>query len=115
MNSGTFIFLLSKNDKWVIIQLTISSNPFLCRISISTKSDYNKFASWLRHYATTRKVAGSIHYVIGFFNWPNLSSRTMALGSTQTLTEMSTTNLPRDKGRPAHKANNLTAIFEPIV
>jgi hypothetical protein len=30
----------------------------------------------------------------GFFNWPNPSSRTMALGSTQLLTEMSTRNLP---------------------
>jgi hypothetical protein len=28
--------------------------------------------------------------VIGFFNWPNPSSRIMALGSTQPLTEMST-------------------------
>jgi hypothetical protein len=30
----------------------------------------------------------------GFFNWPNPPSRTMALGSTQPLTEMSTRNLP---------------------
>jgi hypothetical protein len=29
-----------------------------------------------------------------FFNWPNPSSRTMARGSTQPLTEMSTRNLP---------------------
>jgi hypothetical protein len=29
-----------------------------------------------------------------FFNLPNCSSRTMALGSTQPLTEMSTRNLP---------------------
>jgi hypothetical protein len=29
-----------------------------------------------------------------FFNSPNPSSRTMALGSTQSLTEMSTRNLP---------------------
>jgi hypothetical protein len=29
-----------------------------------------------------------------FFNLPNPSSRTMALGSTQPLTEMSTRNLP---------------------
>jgi hypothetical protein len=29
-----------------------------------------------------------------FFNWPNPSSRTMALGSTQPLPEMSTRNLP---------------------
>jgi hypothetical protein len=38
----------------------------------------------------------------------------MALGSTQLLTEMSTRNLPVGKGRPARKADNLTAICEPI-
>jgi hypothetical protein len=31
------------------------------------------------------------------------------------LTEMSTRNPPGGKGRPAHKADNLTAICEPIV
>jgi hypothetical protein len=50
-----------------------------------------------------------------FFNLPNPFSRTMTLGSTQPLTEMSTRNLPRGKGRPAHKADNLIAIYEPIV
>jgi hypothetical protein len=50
-----------------------------------------------------------------FFKWPNPSGRTMALGSTQPLTEMSTRNIPGGKGRPAHKADNLTAICEPIV
>jgi hypothetical protein len=39
----------------------------------------------------------------------------MTLVSTQPLTEMSTRNLPRDKGRSAPKADNLTAICEPIV
>jgi hypothetical protein len=39
----------------------------------------------------------------------------MALGSTQPLTEMSTMNLPGGKGRPVRKADNLTAICEPIV
>jgi hypothetical protein len=39
----------------------------------------------------------------------------MALGSTQPLTEMSTRNLPGGKGRPVRGADNLTAIFEPIV
>jgi hypothetical protein len=49
----------------------------------------------MRHYATSRKVAGSIRgEIIGFFNWPNASSRTMALGLTQPLTEMSTSYLP---------------------
>jgi hypothetical protein len=35
--------------------------------------------------------------------------------STQPLTEMSTRNIPGGKGRPARKADNLTAICEPIV
>jgi hypothetical protein len=67
-------------------------------------------------YATSRKVAGSTHdEVIWFFNWPNPSSRTMALGSTQPLPEMSTRNLPGGKGSSARKADNLTAICGPIV
>jgi hypothetical protein len=39
----------------------------------------------------------------------------MALESTQPLTEMSTKNLPGVKGRPARKADIITAICEPIV
>jgi hypothetical protein len=39
----------------------------------------------------------------------------MVLGSTQPLTEMSTKDLSGDKGRPARKADNLTAICEPIL
>jgi hypothetical protein len=39
----------------------------------------------------------------------------MALESTQPLTDMSTRNLPGGKGRPARKADNLTAICEPII
>jgi hypothetical protein len=46
---------------------------------------------------------------------PNPSSRTMALGSTQPLTEMSTRNLPTGKVRTARKVDNLTAICEPTV
>jgi hypothetical protein len=49
-----------------------------------------------------------------FFNWPNPSSRTMVLGSTQPLTEMSTRNHPGIKAQPAHKAD-VIAICEPIV
>jgi hypothetical protein len=50
-------------------------------------------AQWLRHYATNRKVAGSIpDGVIGIFHLYNPSGRTMALGSTHSLTEMSTRN-----------------------
>jgi hypothetical protein len=39
----------------------------------------------------------------------------MAPGSTQPLTEMSTRNLLEGKGQPERKADNLTAICEPIV
>jgi hypothetical protein len=34
----------------------------------------------------------------------------MALGATQPLSEISTRDLPGDKGRPARKAYNLTAV-----
>jgi hypothetical protein len=62
------------------------------------------------------KVAGLIYdEVIGFSHWPNPSSRTMTLGSTEPLTEMSTWNLPGGKGQPARKADNLVAIYEPAV
>jgi hypothetical protein len=58
-----------------------------------------------RHYATNRQVAGLIpNEVTGFFNLPKPSSRTMALGSTQPLTEMSTRNLPGGEGRSTYKA-----------
>jgi hypothetical protein len=49
---------------------------------------------------------------VDFFNLPNPSSCTMALGSTQPLTEMSTRNLPGVKKRPARRADNLATIYE---
>jgi hypothetical protein len=51
-------------------------------------------AQWLRYCATNRKVAGSIpDGVIGNFHWYNHSDHTMALGSNQPLTEMSTRSI----------------------
>jgi hypothetical protein len=71
------------------------------------------------HYATNRKVADSSPDEVDFFppNWPNPSSRTMVLESTQPLTEMNTRTLPGvgGKERPECKADNLTTIYEPIV
>jgi hypothetical protein len=65
--------------------------------------------------ATSRKVAGSgPDEVDFFFNLPKHSSRTMALGSTQLLTEMSTRYLPGGKRRPERKTDNI-AIRELIV
>jgi hypothetical protein len=53
-----------------------------------------RWRSWLRHCATSRRVANSIpDYVIGKFHWHNPSGRTMALGLTQPLIEMSTRNI----------------------
>jgi hypothetical protein len=51
-------------------------------------------AQWLSYCATNRNVAGSIpDGVIGIFHWHNPSDRTMALGSTQPVTEMSTRSI----------------------
>ena len=59
-----------------------------------------RWHSWLRHCTTSRKVAGSIlDGVIGIFHWHNSSGRTMALESTQPLTEMSTRNISWGRGR----------------
>jgi hypothetical protein len=56
-------------------------------------------AQRLRYCATNRKVAGSIpDGVVGFFHRHNPSDRTMALGSTQPLTEMSTRSISWGKG-----------------
>ena len=50
--------------------------------------------SWLRHCATNRKVVGTIpHGVTGIFHWHKPSNCTMALGTTQPLTEMSTSSI----------------------
>jgi hypothetical protein len=57
--------------------------------------------SWLGHYATSRKFTSLNPGLGGFFKLPYPSSRIIALGSTQPLTEMSTRNLlgiKRDQG-----------------
>ena len=54
-----------------------------------------RWRSWLRHCATSRKVAGSItEGVTGIFHWHYPSGRVMDLGSTQPLTAMNTRNIP---------------------
>jgi hypothetical protein len=64
------------------------------RMILSEQTDVARWRSWLRHCATSRNVAGSIpDGVIGIFHWHHRFSRTMALGSTQPLTEMSTRNI----------------------
>jgi len=71
-----------------------------------------RWRSWLRHCATNRKVAGSIpDGVIGIFHWHNPSGRTMTLGLTQPLTEVSTRNISWGKRRPVRRADNITTFM----
>jgi hypothetical protein len=72
---------------------------------------------WLRRYAKSRKVAGlSPNEVTEMLsNLPNHSSHAIALEFTQPLTEMSTWNFPGGEAWLVHKADNSTAICEPIV
>ena len=61
------------------------------------QNPFTRWCSWLRHYATSRKVARSIlGGAIGIFHWHNPSGRTLVLGATQLLTEMSTRNISRE-------------------
>jgi hypothetical protein len=73
-----------------------------------------RWRKWLRHYAKSRKVASSIpDGVTENFHWHNSSGRTMALGSTQPLTEMSTKNTSWGGGGrwPVRRADNLTTFM----
>jgi hypothetical protein len=55
--------------------------------------------------------------VIEFFfsTLPNPSGHTMALGSTQPLTEMSTRRSLWGKARSARRTDNVTTIYDPSV
>jgi hypothetical protein len=54
------------------------------------KPFYSLMGDQYRYCATRRKVAGSIpDGVTGIFDWHNPSGRTLALGLTKPLTEMS--------------------------
>ena len=48
-----------------------------------------RWRTWLRHCVTSRKIVG----LSGIFHWHNPYGRSVALGSTQPLTEMSTWNI----------------------
>jgi hypothetical protein len=52
---------------------------------------------------------------VNFFNLLSPTSLSMPLRSIQPLRDMSTRNVPGDKGRPAHKTDNFTGICEPTV
>jgi hypothetical protein len=68
-------------------------NKFSQMIIIIMNTPLNRCTRWrsrLGHCVTSRKVAGSIpDYIVEIFHWNNPSGRTLALGLTQPLTEMS--------------------------
>ena len=71
-----------------------------------------QWCSWLWHCAANWKVTGSIPYgVIGIFHWYNPSGRTLALGLTHPLTEMSTRNISWGCRRPVLRADKLTTLM----
>ena len=80
----------------VSLNVWVESIKWSCTWLQTTTSDYIKkqlVSPFQRHRATSRKVVGSIpDGAIAIFHWHNPSDRTMALGSTQSLTEMSTRN-----------------------
>jgi hypothetical protein len=78
------LFVLHPHAFWLCCLIYI----YIIHMYSYFKPKGTRSRSWLSHYATSRKVAVSIH--TGFFNWPNTSS----LGSTQPLTEMSNRNFP---------------------
>jgi hypothetical protein len=80
--------------------------------TVPNKAGYSIFGgtrwcSWFRHCATSRKVAGDI----GILHWHNPSDRTMVLGSTQSLTEMSTRGISWRQMRPVPRADNFNTIL----
>jgi hypothetical protein len=88
--NGVLVLIL-----WVLLFFPLPR--FLCSLHLRIRiSMYNtpRWRSWLRYCSTTRKVAGSIpDSATGIYHWHNPFGRTMALGSTQPLTEMSTRSI----------------------
>jgi hypothetical protein len=74
-------------------------NAFICShysnlVFSQSLRDTLLVAQWLRHCVTNRKVAGSIpDGDTGIFHWHNAPGRSMALGSTQPLKQMSTRSI----------------------
>jgi hypothetical protein len=96
-----------------------------CTFHVNAKGDNEYPISPTGNYQTdqnTQKLLVTIIRCFGHpmnslnsFNLPNPSSRTMTLGFTLPIKEMTTRNLSGGKAQPASKADNLAAICEPIV
>ena len=86
---STYSTLFPRRDRFRLTSTDISIISLAYIIILGTA-----VAQWLRCCATSPKVAGSIpDIVIGMFHWHNPSDRTLALRSTQPLTEVSTRSI----------------------
>jgi hypothetical protein len=73
-------------------QSYVNSYPLFSKIIMHTVTRVTQWHCWLRHCATSWKVAVLIaNGVTGIFHWHNPYGCTVALGFTHSLTEMSTT------------------------
>jgi hypothetical protein len=76
----TYGYIVDNSTKYFVGLQQCKVGPLL-NFCDSTGHWGTRWRSWLRHCATSRKVAGSISDgVIGIFHWHNHSSRTMTLG-----------------------------------
>ena len=74
--------------------VTAFGNKLKLFIKSHFRSLDTRWRSWLRHFATSRKVACSIpDGVIGIYHWHNPTGLIMTLEYTQPLTETSTQNI----------------------
>ena len=86
----TIYYRIFRSIHNLLMRVTRGLMNFICYVWILRTA----VARWLRCCVTNRKVAGSIpDGVIRIFHWHSPSDRTMALGSTQPLTEMSTRSI----------------------
>jgi hypothetical protein len=76
----------------LVVILTLELNDVIILAVLHVRE--MRWRIWLRHCTTSWKDADSIpDDVIEIFHWHNPSGRTVALGLTQSLTEMSTRNI----------------------
>jgi hypothetical protein len=126
----TWLSMLMKGKRhmnnWITWKIQVSSvtgRPrWLLNVEIYIwKCMHNvQFATYPRNIMTYEKMYCilNVWFVldeVDFFNLLNPSSFTMAPGSTQPVTEMSTRNPPGGKKRLVHTADNLATIYEPNV
>jgi hypothetical protein len=110
---GCLIFLVRATCCLITIPLWLTQ---WCRVILVYTYTYGgtRWRNWLRHRTTSRKVARSTpDDVVGMFRWHNPFGRTMALGSTQPLREISTRNVSWGGGqmRPVRTSDNLTTFM----